>query len=294
MDAQETHHDDSEKEEEEEEEEVVVTYGTADVAAATKRVVALLRGWYRRHNVVNDGNDGAESGVGDDPTTRAELLLLDEPPPATRGGWAHQHHPSSTSFTSALGQLCRVDREVEPRAVVGVLHRTGLIRFLEPKTDEGDDDDGGGRGGNGDRSKSSNKEAAERPRKRPTSREHGGGQVMTDSEPRPDGEGVSTAMADGGGVVVVEWVAGEEDLTALEAALTSRFGLYGDAAIILARVLPWLKARLPRRSGRRKAQADRNLPQTLGGLVEVVRQQGWGAITHHVRPTDVVRTLFRT
>lgn len=181
--------------------------------------------------------------------------------PATRRAWSRD---------GEIARLCRVDRQVEPPAVAALLARASLIQLLPPPdvVGQGDQalaqdtaDDGGAKGTDGDR--------------------------VPVGRFLQEGIGQQAAAA----AVGVEWTAGEKDMVALEEVLTRQFG---DGSIILARVLPWLRARPRPPKARNKLKGKKEeqgrLPSTLKELLEVIRREQWGIITHHVRPDDVVWT----
>lgn len=263
-------------------EEDYVAYGRLDVETATDAVTE----WLRQRLAPEEEDDEEERAnkrrkapsKGGAVASSSSLPSL----PSTRREWSRQ---------ADIVRLCRVERQVEGLAVVGLLHQAHLIRLVPPP---GTNTGGGGRG------RSSSKAAPRGKRKPKTTTA-----ADEESEEGEEGEeeeeegGVAEVVrglgAEAAGQVGVEWVAQLQDMTRLEEALTQQLG---DGSVILARVLPWVRTRLAPGAndgggGKKKGgkQQQSGLPSTLEELLATIEQEQWGAITHRVRPNDVLHEL---
>jgi hypothetical protein len=277
-------------------EEDYVAYGRLDVETATEAVTE----WLRQRLAPPAAAAAPEEEEERANTKGGRRKALSSPSsssplPATRREWSRQ---------ADIVRLCRVERQVEGLAVVGLLHQAHLIRLVPPP-----DTGSGGSKGKGATGSSSSK-AAPRGKRKPKTAAAAADDESEEVEEEEEEEGgvaevVRGLGAEAAGQVGVEWVAQLQDMARLEEALTQQLG---DGSVILARVLPWVRTRLApgandgggggKKKGGRvsggggggKQQQQGALPSTLEELLAAIEQEQWGAITHRVRPNDVVPT----
>lgn len=266
-------------------EEDYVAYGRLDVETATEAVTEWLR---QRLAPPAAAEEEEEERANTKGGRRKALSSSPSPLPATRREWSRQ---------ADIARLCRVERQVEGLAVVGLLHQAHLIRLVPPP--------GSGSGGSKGKGASGSSKAAPREKRKPkTAAAAADDESEEVEEEEEEGEGevaevVRGLGAEAAGQVGVEWVAQLQDMARLEEALTQQLG---DGSVILARVLPWVRTRLApgANDGGGKKKGGRvgggggkqqgGLPSTLEELLAAIEQEQWGAITHRVRPNDVVPT----